>query len=82
MAYDYYMIPRKDHLLTRFVDIVVGEPTAPMKDPAPQADEQTRNQNVEDATAPKVKSEKECMYRRASGYVAFPGHRLIGLVLI
>lgn len=35
-----------------------------MKDPAPQGDEQTRNQNVQDATnpeAPKVKSEKECM---------------------
>lgn len=44
-----------------------------MKDPAPQAEEQTRNQNLSDATkdpqaaqeaaaAPKVKSEKECMY--------------------
>ena len=35
-----------------------------MKDPAPQGDEQTRNQNIQDATnpeAPKVKSEKECM---------------------
>lgn len=44
----------------------VGEPKAPMTDPAPQADDQTRNQ-VADPTAkdapgaPKVKSEKECM---------------------
>ncbi|KAH1522668.1 Valine--tRNA ligase, mitochondrial [Aspergillus fumigatus] len=42
----------------------VGEPKAPMTDPAPQADDQTRNQ-VADPTAkdapgaPKVKSEKE-----------------------
>jgi len=44
-----------------------------MKDPAPQAEEQTRNQNLSDATkdpqaaqdaaaAPKVKSEKERTY--------------------
>lgn len=51
-----------------------------MKDPAPQAEEQTRNQNLEDATKdpqaaqdaaagaasePKVKSEKECMFRKS-----------------
>lgn len=59
--------------LTVSVLLAVGEPPAPMKDPAPQAEEQTRNQNLSDATkdpqaaqdaaaAPKVKSEKECTY--------------------
>lgn len=54
-------------MLMESIGAAVGEPVAPLKDPAPQADEQTRNQNVGDATndpqAPKVKSEKECMYR-------------------
>lgn len=51
-----------------------------MNDPAPQTDEQTRNQNLEDATKdpqaaqdaaagvaaePKMKSEKECMSRKS-----------------
>lgn len=60
-------------MLTESCVYAVGEPAAPMKDPAPQAEEQTRNQNLSDATkdpqtaqeaaaAPKVKSEKECMY--------------------
>ncbi|KAE8141010.1 valyl-tRNA synthetase mitochondrial precursor [Aspergillus pseudotamarii] len=35
-----------------------GEPTAPVVDTPPQADDQTRNQNA-DAAAPKVKTEKE-----------------------
>lgn len=52
-------------MLMESIGAAVGEPVAPLKDPAPQADEQTRNQNVGDATndpqAPKVKSEKECM---------------------
>ena len=50
-----------------------------MKDPAPQAEEQTRNQNLSDATkdpqaaqeaaaAPKLKSEKECLYSDTWNY--------------
>lgn len=69
----YFEFWGKRQLLMKLVDTAVGEPTAPLKDPAPHADEQTRNQNVEDATndpqAPKVKSEKECTYQGVSAYV-------------
>ncbi|PIG88157.1 valyl-tRNA synthetase [Aspergillus arachidicola] len=36
-----------------------GEPTAPVVDTPPQADDQTRNQNADAAAPPKVKTEKE-----------------------
>ena len=65
--YYYYCESPKKSMLMESIVSAVGEPVAPLKDPAPQAEEQTRNQNVEDATndpqTPKVKSEKECMYR-------------------
>ena len=41
--------------------MTAGEPAAPVVDTPPQADDQTRNQNA-DAAAPKVKTEKECMF--------------------